>query len=212
MLAPSSSFWMRGRRCSLLDQARSVAGQFAQLALGAVRHEAAPNQPMPQQLGDPLAILDVGLAAWHRLDVLSVGQDQREAVLQQVVDGLPVHAGRFHGHMGDSSLSQPLAQRFDGRRCRLKRAHFAFDLAVHAANDATGHDESLVNIEPRRAGINHLHRALPVSATGQGLHYYKTVLYVLRAWRATRCGACGDPGHSLRRARDTNTNPTSLPG
>ena len=63
----------------LPDQARPVAGQLPQLPLRPVRHEAAGEQPVPQQVGQPLAVPDVGLAPRHRLDVPGVDQQQREA-------------------------------------------------------------------------------------------------------------------------------------
>ena len=55
-------------------------------------------------------------------------------------------------------------------------------MAVYAADDTTGHDEFLVNVEPCRGGIYDLHESF-LSVTGQGLQRYKTVLYVLRTRR-----------------------------
>ena len=65
-----------------VDQGGAVASQFAQLSLATVGHETAPDQTVPQQVGDPFTVLDVGFAARHSLDVLGIGQDQLETVLQ----------------------------------------------------------------------------------------------------------------------------------
>ena len=72
---------------SLPHQRRPLPRQLAQLPLLPVRDEAPAEQAVPQQVGDPLAVLDVGLAARDRLDVPGVGQQQLEAALQQVVVG-----------------------------------------------------------------------------------------------------------------------------
>jgi hypothetical protein len=61
-----------------------------------------------EQLGDPLAVLDVGLAAGDLLDVRRVDQPDREAVLEDVEDRLPVDPGRLHGHVGDRLGRQPV--------------------------------------------------------------------------------------------------------
>jgi len=51
-------------------------------------HEARLDQAVADQIGDPLGILDVGLAPRHRLDVMGVGDDQFEVTLQHRMDRL----------------------------------------------------------------------------------------------------------------------------
>ena len=65
---------------------------------------------MPQQVGDPLGILDVGLTTRHRLDVPSVDYQKGEVCLQQVVDGFPIDPGALHGHVSDLVVLQPVSQ------------------------------------------------------------------------------------------------------
>jgi hypothetical protein len=60
----------------LADQLLAGPGQVAQLLDGRRRHEAAPNQPMGQQIGDPGRIGDIALAAGNVPDVHRGGQDQ----------------------------------------------------------------------------------------------------------------------------------------
>jgi hypothetical protein len=134
-----------GRRKHRLESARSV------------RPQSGSYRSMSQKVGDPLAILDVGLAAGNTLDPLGVGEDQLETILQQVVEGHPVHAGRFHSTCVISPSASQSPSELDGQRRRPERAYFAFDLTARTANEATRDDESLVNIQSRRAGIDHLH-------------------------------------------------------
>ena len=67
-------------------------------------------KPMRQQIRQPLRVIDVALAARHILDVLGVGQRQLELALEQMPDGLPVDARRFHGDVGDLVARQPVRQ------------------------------------------------------------------------------------------------------
>jgi hypothetical protein len=57
---------------ALLDQGRAIAREFAQLALGTVWDEAGPQEPMAQEVSDPLGVLDSGLASGHGLAVLGL--------------------------------------------------------------------------------------------------------------------------------------------
>jgi hypothetical protein len=63
---------------------------------------------MAQEIGDPLAVLDVGLAPRHLLDIARVHQQQLEAVLQQVEERLPKYSSRLHRHMRDGLGRQPV--------------------------------------------------------------------------------------------------------
>ena len=48
-----------------------------------VRHEAASDQPMGHQIGQPGGVVDVGLAARHVLDMGRVRQHQLELAVTQ---------------------------------------------------------------------------------------------------------------------------------
>jgi hypothetical protein len=65
---------------------------------------------VPDQVGDPLGILHVGLAAGHVAHVQGIADDEGEGALQDGMDGLPVDAGPFHADVGDALLQQPRAQ------------------------------------------------------------------------------------------------------
>ena len=111
-----------GHRGPVADQLGPLPRQVAQLADRRRRDEAGREQAVLEQLGDPLGVLDVGLAAGDLLDVLGVDQHHLEAALQQVEDRLPVDAGRFHGDVADAlrpraSRPAPAGRRSWCRRC-----------------------------------------------------------------------------------------------
>ena len=84
---------------------------------------------MAQQVGDPGAVLDIGLATWHRLDVLRIDQDDLEAAFQDVEDRPPIHAGRLarvravrlHVLLRQVSLLSPQNRPDTFQRSRLAR-------------------------------------------------------------------------------------------
>ena len=81
---------------------------FLRLRIG---HEAAADQPMRQQIGQPGSVVHVGLAARHVLDMCGVGQRQREiAIAQDVPDRLPIDPGRLHHDVRAAFRRQPLRQ------------------------------------------------------------------------------------------------------
>jgi hypothetical protein len=94
------------------------------------------------------------------LDVPGVHEQQLELVLEQVVDALPVDAGRFHRHVCDLMRAQPIAQgeQIRGRRpeCLDQLAHRPVDHQSHARRQAR-----LVHIQPAAAGDHRLHPAPP---------------------------------------------------
>jgi hypothetical protein len=60
---------------------------------------------------EPLAILDVRLPPRDVLDVAGVHQaDLKLPLLQDLVEGDPVHPGGFHGHGGDAARFEPRSQ------------------------------------------------------------------------------------------------------
>ena len=99
-----------GHRRLLGDELGPLPRQVAQLADRLRRHEAPGQEPVGQQLGDPLGVLDVGLAPRDLPHVAGVDQRQVEPPLQQVPDRLPVDAGRLHRGVGDPLGGEPVGQ------------------------------------------------------------------------------------------------------
>lgn len=89
-------------------QLSAMAGQIPQFALWPRRHETAPQQAVLQQLGNPLGVLDVSLAARNLLQFSGVDQQQLEIRLQDVPHGFPQNSRGFHGHMGHTIGLQPI--------------------------------------------------------------------------------------------------------
>jgi hypothetical protein len=85
-------------------------GQIPYLLDCGGRHKAPPDQAMGEQIGNPLGILHITLAAWHAANVAGIRQHQRERRFQQVPDRFPVRARRFHPDVRDALLGQPRRQ------------------------------------------------------------------------------------------------------
>ena len=67
------------------DEALPVSREIAQVADRWRRNEARADEPMREEVRDPLAVLHVGLPAWHGLDVVRIGQDYLEAPLEKLL-------------------------------------------------------------------------------------------------------------------------------
>ena len=78
------------------DQLHPVAGQHPQPADLRRRHERRRQQPVLEQLRDPLRVPHIGLAPRHRLHVRGVEQPDLHHLLQAVERRLPVRRGRLH--------------------------------------------------------------------------------------------------------------------
>ncbi len=166
-----------------MHQLATLPRQLTQLPLWLRRHQAATQQAALQQLRDPLAVLDIGLASRHVLDVLGVDQEDLEAVLQQVPDRLPVNPGRFHSDMAHPFGLQPVGQFQQllghGAVGTGVLMHLAFVEAAHRGDDGL-----FVNIKSSTAGIEDVHGFSPGNAPPEDSDGSSNLLCVL-AW-ATR--------------------------
>ena len=85
--------------------------EAAQLADRLLGDEARAQQPVTMQHGVPLAVAHVALAPRQIARVRAVEERDLEAGrLEQVVDGDPIDAGRFHRDGVDLVLGEPRAQ------------------------------------------------------------------------------------------------------
>ena len=73
-------------------------------------HEDAVDQTVGEQVGDPGRGAPVALPARHVANMLCVGQHEDELVVENVPHRLPVHPGRFHGHVRAPGIRQPRRQ------------------------------------------------------------------------------------------------------
>ena len=150
-----------------LHQLAAVAQQLAHLPQRLGRHETFGDQPVPDQIGDPLGILHVGLAPRHIADVSGVADDQLEMPLQDGIDRAPVDARALHPNVRHSRCPQPVPQRFEVPRHGAKRPHLLDRLNAGRADQKTRHDRLLMNVQAATPLNNHLHRHLLPSEGGR---------------------------------------------
>jgi hypothetical protein len=145
----------------LSDQLGALSCQFPQFADGLRGNEAGLEQATLQELGDPFAVLDVGLATGHLLDVLGIDQQQLELSFQDVEDRLPVHAGRFHGRMGHSLGGQPVRQGQQVARDGAEGTHLLVQAPIVRETAHANDDGVLVKVEPGTAAVEGVHGSSP---------------------------------------------------
>src|SRR5262249_6002838 len=165
--------------------------QLPQLPLRPWRDEAALQQAALQQLGDPLAILDIGLASGHAAEMLGINQQHRETSLQEVEDRFPVDPGRFHGYLSHALGGQPIAQQLQLRSRRAEGADLTVDAAVSAEAAYACHHGLLVNIQAGAAGIQDLHSKTSLGvSTAPGTPKKPTVYPACLPYRAATIHEC----------------------
>ena len=125
----------------LSDELLARPRQVAQFLNRGRRHEAALNQPVGQQVGDPGRVLLVALAARNIPDTPRVGEHQRQRlfVYEDVPHRPPVHTGRLHGYVRAAGLSQPRRQFDQACRRGRKLAMFGHHPTTRRHAHARGH-------------------------------------------------------------------------
>ena len=142
------------------DELFASPGQIPQLLHRGRRHEATPQQPVREEVGQPHRVVHVALAARHVPHVPGVGQHQLEAVREYVPDRLPVHPRRLHRDVRAAVRAEPVAHLEKPRRRRPERADFALDASARHDPRAGDH-RLLVHVQSYTPGIEHAHRGLP---------------------------------------------------
>ncbi|MCA9689760.1 MAG: hypothetical protein KC636_09125 [Myxococcales bacterium] len=130
-----------------LDELSPVAQQIAQPADGLGRHEAGADETVPNEVGDPLAVLDVRLAPRDVLDVVCVADDDLEVALEDGVYRLPVHARALHGDVGDAEFGQPVAKFEQVPRERRKPTDLLTGFAVCRPQEHTDDEFCAVHVD-----------------------------------------------------------------
>ena len=154
---------------------------------------------MPEKVGYPLSVLDVGLATRHRPDMTGVDQPDAELVLHQVDDRLPVDPCALHGDVGDSALPKPVRQlqKLSGGCAKRPRI---LGLRSHHTSD----HRLLMYIQSTASIIYDSHRP-PQACRPVGS--YPSQYFAMRAHRrsgATFLYACQPPRQIPARTRGTN--------
>jgi len=176
------------RLASLARQRTAVARQLPQVALLPRGNEAGPQQPVPQQIGDPMGVCHIGLAPRHRFHVRSVGYQQPEVAFQQVVDGHPVVARRFHRGMSGCMTLEPLYQLHQLRRGGAEVPDFMRRFSPRRSLQYAGHDRALMHVESRTVFVLDLHRMWNVVLSRAGSAPCQDTLTL--AFPHKRCRPC----------------------
>jgi hypothetical protein len=146
-----------------LDQLAAVAQQLAHLPQRPGRHEALGDQPVPNQIGDPLGILHIGLAPRHVADVPGVADDQLEMPLQDGIDRAPIDARALHPNVRHPRRLQPVPQCFEVSRHGAERPHLLGRLNPRRPDQKARHDRLLMNVQTTAPLNDRLHHRLPPS-------------------------------------------------
>jgi hypothetical protein len=203
-----------------IDQHRSgtnkvaaVASQITQLTLRNRRNKARTQQTVLQQLGDPLRILDVGLATGHVLDMGGIHQQHFKVAFQNVEDRFPVFARALHRHVRAASSLQPVRESQQLQRHGGKGTNLFVPPALRIRRNQTGDDRLLMNIQTRATLIQDFHLSPPdlKQALAWTSGDSESDVRAHRRRVATVDGACGDPGPTALRARGTKETSTSMP-
>lgn len=143
---------------AFLDDGLAVAGQVAQFPDRGRRDERRADQPVLDQLGDPLRVFDVGLASRDGLEVPGIEQPALQRVFEQVEHRFPVVPGRFHPRDLDTFAEQPVAQREHLIGHRRERARLGpAALALPGRPDRDRH-RLFADVDPRASLDHHVHR------------------------------------------------------
>jgi len=181
-------------RASALDEFSAVAQEIAQLTDRLRRHEALRDQAVPQQVGNPLAVLHVGLATGHVLDVVRIADDDLEVVLEHSMDRLPVDARRLHADVRAAIFTQPVAQFHQLARLRAEASHLLSWPLVGTADEQAGDNGRLVYVESTTSFDDRFHLNL------QGGRVIAAPWYVEKLPCVLPVFGC-DKGWYLKRAR-----------
>lgn len=165
----------------VLDEGLAVAGEVAELPDRGRRHEAPPQEPALQQLRDPGAVGHIGLPPGHVGHVGGVDQEEREGILEHVVDRFPVDPRALHRHVGHPGGGEPIPQRQQLRGGGPERLDDLRTLPGGSGDAHAGGDGRLVDIETGAALQDDVHGPLLYRPAPRGASRGKTLLGVLVA-------------------------------
>jgi hypothetical protein len=121
-----------------------------------------------EQIGDPLGVLDIGLAPRDGFQVLGIAHQllgiahqHLEMAFEHIKDGFPVAGCTLHGNMGHPQISAPPTQQQQVWRHRAKRPPLLVPLACGVEHDGTAHHRSLVDVKSCARLVHDIHCITP---------------------------------------------------
>src|ERR1700731_950783 len=136
-------------------------------------HNTSSQQPMLQQIGDPLAVFLIRLPPWHCFDVLRIHQQHLKLSFQKVPHRLPIHSRGLHRYMGYSTGAQPIAQLQQLPRECSERPGLT---PPPGGPQPTRRHPLLVNIQTATDFMYNLHRQTPSAAERRTSANYRNSL------------------------------------
>ncbi|GFP19137.1 hypothetical protein HKBW3S03_00641 [Candidatus Hakubella thermalkaliphila] len=185
----------------LIDEGFAIAGQIPELPDGLGRNETCLKQSIGEELGNPLAVLDISLAPGHGFNVGCIDQQYPKACLQEVKDGLPVDACTFHGYLPDPMSQKPVMKHKKIRGHDAEGADLLLHLGSFSDQDA-GHHRLFVHIQACTATVHYFHFLLLSRLAPGDVLATKTLLGVLPCG-ATVQGTCKTSRSNYGRALGT---------
>ena len=130
-----------------IRQLAAVTNEVAQMANGWRRDKGRLDHVAHEQVTNPLGILTISLVAFLGLGVFGVSQSHQTGFFEDVEDGNPELAGRFHADFLAVVLVKPVGQLLQalgkGREASLK----VLCAGICIGDADTGIDPGLVNIQ-----------------------------------------------------------------
>ena len=134
----------------------SKSAQIPPLTDMLFRDEAAFQQTMPQQTGQPLRVTDVGFATRDILYMTSIDQYDFESLFQNIIGTVPIDTGRFHGNDGTLMLDQPVSHTVQIVRECAELSDFHFGFPVRTCSGQSCGNLVLVDVHRTANGVHNL--------------------------------------------------------
>src|SRR5437773_1067648 len=152
---------MRFRSAAPLPRSFLRYRQIAQFANLPRWYEAGSNQPVPQQTGQPLTILVIGLLSRQRPHMLRVGQNQSNVTFQNVPHRLPIGSRTLHHRHFTVCLFEPFRELLQLRTHRPESAGLRLWLLIRRPPPQTSRDTAFVNIDSATYFVMDAHGSPP---------------------------------------------------
>ena len=150
------------------DIALSHTGQISPLSLALRWNKTSLEEAVAQQPCDPPTVRDVGLSARYVFHVPWVYQENREKMLQDVVNRRPVVACALHGDDGTLMFEQPVLEFNEVVSERLESCHLELLTALCVGPYQACGDRVLVNVQTTTNGMNNRDGTARIILTGHG--------------------------------------------